>query len=148
MALLPEIIQSFLLGSSPSTSTLSSWPRSYTEVGRCELSTHLGGQQGRGSCKPTAVNSSVSSQAGRQPAWAFNGGQDRGGGGGGEEAPHQDSLLPKSLCRELDSAAGHLCLHRERRRLAAPRDSVSPSLPAPASSSEFLVLDVLTSATE
>lgn len=87
MDLLPEIIQSFLLGSSPSTSTLSSWCRSYTEVGRCELSTHLGGQQGRGSCKPTAVNSSVSSQAGREPAWAFNGGQDRGGGGG-VKRPH------------------------------------------------------------
>ena len=112
-------------------------------MGRRELSTHLAGQQGTGSCKPTALNSSISSHPEREPAWAFSG----GAGIRGKRPPHQDSLLPKSLCLELDSAAGHLCLQRER-RLAAPRDSTSPSLPAPASSSEFLVLDVLTSATE
>ena len=90
MTLLLEIIQSFLLGYSPSTSTLSSWPRSYTEVGRRELSTHLAWQQGRGSCKPTALNSSISSHAEREPAWAFNGGQDRG-----EEAPTSGQPPPQ-----------------------------------------------------
>ena len=100
MAVLSEIIQSFLLGSLPSTSTLSSWPRSYTEVGLCELSTHLGGQQGRGSCKPTALNSSVSSQAGREPAWAFNGGWDWGGGAG--KRPHtRTASSPSPSARSL-----------------------------------------------
>lgn len=126
MALPLELTRSILLGSSPSTLAVPGWPKGCDEEGLSALGTLVSGRsEGRG-CKANSGEPF--------PAWAFC--RDEGKRG----PTHQDNPLSKSLCRELDSAGGHLCRDREGRRPAVPQGwclSILLSVPQPLAQSSW-----------
>ena len=129
-------------GASPSRPTLPDRPRGCDAEGLSALGTLTDGQWGVGGARPLAANPSQSSLGLDEPAWAFS----RDGGGRGPTPGHLP--LPKSFCRELDSAGGHLSRLR-RKEASSPQGQCSfPSLPAPTSTPRAPGTDVLISVTE